>query len=602
MKRIATIDYELCQPNKCGIPCIRFCPINKTRPYKAIELSPEKQGKPIIYEDKCIACGICVRKCPFEAIHIVNLPTEIEERIVHRYGINAFSLYGLPLPVENEIIGVLGPNGAGKTTAMRILSGFLIPNFGILNGEPSKEYVLERFRGTQFYDYFSKLYSGKIKVVYKVQYVEAIQAYVKHGTVHELLRKFDERGILKDVIDYLKLENMLSKEVKTLSGGELQKLAVAIALERDANAYIFDEPTAFLDIRERINLLKALTELKPKNSYIFVVDHDIMFLDYVADLIVIVYGIPAVFGYFSKTYPAKAGIDHYLKGFLPAENMRIRDEQITFRLHDTRENIVAVDESDIIFWSHLYKRLGGFELSVEEGKVKKGEVIGIIGPNAIGKTTFIRILAGELEPDKGYVTSPALKISYKPQYLSREGSKCAIVEECLKEVNKNALDEGNWLYIEVIKRLGVDRILKKEIENLSGGELQKFYIAKTLINEADVYLLDEPSSHIDVEDQLSVARAIKRVARNRKAPIFVIDHNILLIDYAVDRLMVFTGEPGVRGLGMAPSTVSKAFNIFLKEVGVTVRRDPETGRPRINKPGSYLDREQKALGQYFYTA
>ncbi|MEM0027276.1 MAG: ribosome biogenesis/translation initiation ATPase RLI [Ignisphaera sp.] len=601
MKRIATIDYELCQPNKCGIPCIRFCPINKTRPYKAIELSPEKQGKPIIYEDKCIACGICVRKCPFKAIHIVNLPTEIEERIVHRYGTNAFSLYGLPLPVENEIVGVLGPNGAGKTTAMRILSGFLIPNFGILNGEPSKDRVLEKFKGTQFYDYFSKLYGGKIKVVHKVQYVEAIQSYVRHGTVYELLRKFDERGILKDVVDHLRLGNMLSKEVKTLSGGELQKFAVAIALERDANAYIFDEPTAFLDIRERINLLRALTELKPKGSYIFVVDHDIMFLDYVADLIVIVYGIPAVFGYFSKTYPAKAGIDYYLKGFLPAENMRIRDEQITFRLHDTREDISIIDESDIIFWSHLYKKLGSFELSVEEGKVKKGEVIGIIGPNAIGKTTFIRILAGELEPDKGYVTSPALKISYKPQYLSRKESNCVIVEECLKEINKNALEEGNWLYIEVIKRIGVDRILKKEIESLSGGELQKFYIARTLISEADVYLLDEPSSHIDVEDQLSVARAIKRVARIRKAPVFVIDHNILLIDYAVDRLMVFTGEPGVRGSGMAPSAVSRAFNTFLKEVGITVRRDPETGRPRINKPGSYLDREQKALGQYFYT-
>ena len=601
MGRIATIDYELCQPNKCGIPCIRFCPINKTRPYKAIELSSEKQGKPVIYEDKCIACGICVKKCPFKAIHIINIPTEMEEKIVHRYGINAFSLYGLPIPVENEVVGILGPNGAGKTTAMRILSGFLIPNFGILDKEPSKEYVLEKFRGTQLYDYFNKLYSGKIKVVYKIQYIEAIQAYVKQGIVYDLLKKFDERGILKEVIDYLNLGNMLSKNVKTLSGGELQKLAIAIALERDANTYIFDEPTAFLDVRERINLMKALTELRPRNCYIFIVDHDIMFLDYVADLIVITYGVPSVFGYFSKTYSAKAGIDYYLKGFLPVENMRIREEQITFKLHDTRDDVIAIGEGDVIFWSQLFKKLGDFELLVEEGKVKKGEVIGIIGPNATGKTTFIRILAGEIEPDKGYVTSPSLKISYKPQYLSRDSVNCTIVKECLKDVNKAALEESNWLYIEVIKRLGVDRILEKEIEKLSGGELQKFFVAKTLIKEADVYLLDEPSSHIDVEDQLSVARAIKRIARMRKTPVFVIDHNILLIDYAVDRLMVFRGEPGVKGFGMSPTVVSRAFNNFLKEVDITVRRDPETGRPRINKPGSYLDREQKTSGQYFYT-
>ena len=397
------------------------------------------------------------------------------------------------------------------------------------------------------------------------------------------------------------MEKMLHKNISSLSGGELQKFAVAIALERNADVYIFDEPTAFLDIRERLNLLKALTELKPKNSYIFIVDHDIMFLDYVADLIVVAYGVPSVYGYFSKPYPAKAGIDNYLKGFLPAENMRIRDEQIIFRFHDMKEEIEFLDQ-DVITWSRLYKRVGDFELEVEEGSIKKGEVIGIIGPNAIGKTTFIRILAKELEPDKGYVVGSAMKIAYKPQYLDRKNLNCNVVEECLKSVNKEALNENNWLYTDVIKRLGVDRILKKEIEDLSGGELQKFYIAKTLISEADIYLLDEPSTHIDVEDQLAVARVIKRIARLRKAAVFVVDHNILLIDYAVDRLMTFTGEPGIRGFGRKPTAVSRALNDFLREVNVTVRRDPETGRPRINKPDSYLDRQQKLLGQYFYSS
>ena len=600
MARIAVIDYDLCHPEKCGVPCIRFCPINKTKPYKAIELSETKQGKPIIYEDKCIACGICIKKCPFEAIHVVNLPVEVEEKLVHRFGVNEFKLYGLPIPVKDRIVGVLGPNGAGKTTAMRILSGFIVPNFGMLDEQLSKEEVIARFRGTQLYEYFEKLYSGRLKVIHKIQYIESLRQHLRHGTVKEWLKKYDERGIFRDVIEHLKMNSMISKEVNTLSGGELQKLAVAIALERNADVYILDEPTAYLDIRERLNLLHALDELKPKQSYVFIVDHDIMFLDYVADLIVIVYGIPGVYGYFSNPYAAKTGIDNYLKGFLPAENMKIRDEVITFRLHDARDEVAILNEVEIISWSQIHKRLDSFELVVEGGEVRKGEVIGIIGPNGIGKTTFIRILAGELKPDEGYVTSPLLNVSYKPQYLSIDKLRCESVEECVRNTNKEAFNENSWLYVEIVKRMGVDRILKKNVSTLSGGELQKLYVTLSLIREADVYLLDEPSSHIDVEDQLSIARVIKRVARLRRVPIFVVDHNILLIDYAVDKMMVFTGEPGVKGLGKAPTSVSRAFNEFLKDVSITVRRDPETGRPRINKPGSYLDRQQKLAGNYFY--
>ncbi|MEM2389382.1 MAG: ribosome biogenesis/translation initiation ATPase RLI, partial [Ignisphaera sp.] len=498
-------------------------------------------------------------------------------------------------------IGILGPNGIGKSTAMKILSGSLIPNIGRFDIEPSRDRVLEKFKGTVYYDYFSKLYQGQLKVIQKIQYIELIPKYIRSGRVEELLKRIDERGMYRDVIDALHINPMLGKDISTLSGGELQKLAVAATLLRDANVYIFDEPTGFLDIRERLHVLMALDRLLPRNSYIFIVDHDLMFLDYIADLIAIAFGIPGSYGMFSKVYTAKAGIDHYLKGFLPSENMRIRDEEISFRLHEAREDGYIAKSSEVVFvWNNLVKKLDGFTLNVEPGQAYRGEVIGIVGPNAIGKTTFIRILVGELEPDTGYTTSTAFKMSYKPQYLERVVKDCNTVLECLKSVNSDAIKEDSWLYVEVVKRLGVDRLLSKELESLSGGELQKFYIAYTLIRDADVYLLDEPSSHIDVEDQLSVARTIKRIARLRKSPIFVIDHNFLLIDYSVDRLMVFSGVPGREGYGSAPDSVAKVLNSFLKSMGITVRRDPDNGRPRINKPDSYLDRQQRALNQYFY--
>jgi ATP-binding cassette subfamily E protein 1 len=600
MARVATIDYEVCNPSKCGTPCIRFCPVNKTKPYKAIELSEQKKGKPVIYEDKCIACGICVKKCPFKAISIVNLPEEVEEKLVHRYGPNAFKLYGLPIPIRGKFVAVIGPNGVGKTTALRILSGNLIPNFGRYDAEPQKDYVLNRFKGTQLYTYFYDLYYNKLKVVLKIQYIEHIPKYVK-GVPRSILMKVDERGIMRDIVTLLNMEYMLDKDISILSGGELQKLAVAVALAKDNDVYIFDEPTSYLDVRERLNLAKALDELVPRDRYVLVVDHDLMFIDYVADLVVVTYGVPGVYGMFSNPYTANTGIDHYLKGYLPSENVRIRDESITFRLHDSRVDLGSEVEEVLCTWSNIKKKLGVFELTVEAGEVRKGEVIGIVGPNSIGKTTFIRILAGEIQPDEGYTTTSAFRLSYKPQYLPRQMQGCTTVEECIKGLNREALNENSWLYVEIVKRLGIDRLLNKEVATLSGGELQKFHVAYALIKDADIYLLDEPSSHIDVEDQLAVARTIKRVARIRKASVFVVDHNVLLIDYAVDRLIVFTGEPGFRGYGFAPNTVAKAFNNFLKQLSITMRRDPQSGRPRINKPGSYLDRYQRSLGQYFYS-
>jgi ATP-binding cassette subfamily E protein 1 len=600
MTRVATIDYEVCNPSKCGTPCIRFCPVNKTKPYKAIELSEQKKGKPVIYEDKCIACGICVKKCPFKAISIVNLPEEVEEKLVHRYGPNAFKLYGLPIPIRGKFVAVIGPNGVGKTTALRILSGNLIPNFGRYDAEPQKDYVLNRFKGTQLYTYFYDLYYNKLKVVLKIQYIEYIPKYVK-SVPRSILMKVDERGIMRDIVTLLNMEYMLDKDISILSGGELQKLAVAVALAKDNDVYIFDEPTSYLDVRERLNLAKALDELVPRDRYVLVVDHDLMFIDYVADIVVVTYGVPGVYGMFSNPYTANTGIDHYLKGYLPSENVRIRDESITFRLHDSRVDLGSEVEEVLCTWSNIKKKLGVFELTVEAGEVRKGEVIGIVGPNSIGKTTFIRILAGEIQPDEGYTTTSAFRLSYKPQYLPRQMQGCTTVEECIKGLNREALNENSWLYVEIVKRLGIDRLLNKEVATLSGGELQKFHVAYALIKDADIYLLDEPSSHIDVEDQLAVARTIKRVARIRKASVFVVDHNVLLIDYAVDRLIVFTGEPGFRGYGFAPNTVAKTFNNFLKQLSITMRRDPQSGRPRINKPDSYLDRYQRSLGQYFYS-
>jgi len=600
--RLAVIDYEACHPDKCGgMPCVRFCPVNRGGTI-AIEPSEAKKGKPVIYEATCIACGICVKKCPFEAIYIINLPDDLEKRVMHRYGENLFKLYGIPTPVQGKIVGILGRNGTGKSTALKILSGEITPNLGNYREPPSWDEVLRRLRGSEAYNYFRSLVDKRLRVIHKIQGIEAIPKYVR-GEVRQVLLRIDERGMLKEVIDYLNMHTMLDKDARELSGGELQKLAIAAALLRDGNVYLFDEPSSYLDVRERLRLSLAIRDLVPKSAYTLVVEHDLAVLDYVSDYIVVAFGEPGAYGYFSKLYGTGAGIGHFLRGYLPSENMKIRDEEIVFTDKSRgEEHQLNRPETLLAEWSDIIKRVGSFRLRVQGGKIYRGEVVGIVGPNAIGKTTFARILAGELEPDEGFVGTSVLRISYKPQFLSPSifGEGALTVEEILRKASPEALNQDSWIYNDVVRKLGIVKLLPREVSGLSGGELQKLAIAVALSREADLYLLDEPSAHIDVEDRITVARAIKRVVENRKSAAIVIEHDVSIIDFIADRLFVFKGEPGREGYAEPPTSIRRGMNSLLAYLGVTFRRDPRTKRPRINKPGSYLDRFQKSIGEYYY--
>ncbi|BFH73350.1 ribosome biogenesis/translation initiation ATPase RLI [Sulfurisphaera javensis] len=592
--RVAVINYDFCKPDKCNLECISFCPINRSGS-KAIELSDLVKGKPIIYEETCIGCGICIKKCPFEAIDIVNLPDEYGEDVIHRYKVNGFKLFGIVTPKRGYVIGILGKNSTGKSTILRILSGELIPNFGDPQAKLSIDEVLNHFKGREIYDYFYQLYNKKIKVAHKIQYVEYASRFLK-GTTNELLKKADQRGKVDEVKELLNMKSFWDKDVKYLSGGELQKLLIAATLLKDADIYLFDEPSSYLDIKERVNMAYAIRELT-KNKYVIVVEHDLIVLDYLADLVNIIYGKSSVYGRVSKTYSNRVGINNFLRGYLPAENVKIRPEEIKFNLKDLTDLDFNPHALQKVIWTDIVKKLDKFTLEVKEGYAREGEVIGIVGPNGIGKTTFMRILVGEIKPDSGEVLTEGLSLAYKPQKIVPDFD--GTVQQYLENVRKDILSSSSWFFEEVIKRLNLHRILESNVKDLSGGELQKLYIAGTLSKEADIYVLDEPSSYLDVEERYIVAKAIKRVTRERKSVTFMVDHDLALHDYIADRIMVFIGEPGSHGLGKSPQTLSSGMNEFLKELGITFRRDMETGRPRVNKPGSYLDRLQKETGEYY---
>ncbi len=588
-RRIAVVDRDRCNPRKCGLECIKYCPEVRMGVEETIRL---EDGLLVIDEELCTGCGICVKKCPFSAISVVNLPAPVEGEEVHRYGVNGFTLFRLPIVRPGKIVGLVGPNGVGKTTSISILSGRIKPNLGRVDDEPDWDEVIRHFRGSELQDYLKRLADGQIRVVNKPERIDKIPQVVK-GRVIEVLEKVDEKRVLDEAMDLLGLSKLKGRKVEELSGGELQRLALAAAYVRDADVYVLDEPTNYLDVYQRMRAARLIRRLQEDGKSVMLVEHDLAVLDYLSDYVHILYGEPGVYGVVSHPHSTREGINIFLDGYLPDDNVRFRDEPISFL---PRVGSPEISENPVVVYTSLEKRLNGFSLHVEEGEVYAGEVVVAVGPNGIGKTTFVRMLAGELSPDQGTVMTEGIKVSYKPQHVkpTYEGT----VESLLRKVAGSSYSSP-YFRAEVIKRLGIERLLDRYLDELSGGELQKVAIAACLGREADIYLIDEPSAFLDVEARFAAAKAIRRRIQGENKAVIVVEHDLLTIEAVADRIMVFSGQPGVEGHASRPMDPREGLNEFLKDVDVTFRRDPDTGRPRVNKPGSKMDQLARATGRYY---
>ncbi|MFT4883860.1 MAG: ATP-binding cassette subfamily E protein 1 [Natronomonas sp.] len=601
---IAVVDLDRCQPDRCNYECANYCPPNRTGEECIVtreeryEDADNYTGGPdqiSISEELCLGetCGICVEKCPFDAIEIINLPQELEEEPTHRYGENAFALYGLPAPHEGRVTGILGPNGIGKTTAVRILAGEITPNLGDFDQEPSWETVLDEYRGTAIQGYLEDIQEGEVTVARKPQYVDKIPDQFD-GKTKELIDSVDERGVADDIVERLGIAPIVDQPIDTLSGGELQRVAIAATVVRDADFYFLDEITPYLDIGQRVTAARLIQELSEEGRSMLVVEHDLAVLDLLADNLHVAYGEPGVFGVITPPKSTKGGINQYLEGYLENENMRIRPGAIQFEEHAPR---TATRGDTLVEYPDMTKTYGEgeFSLDIEGGEIRNNEVLGIVGPNGIGKSTFAKILAGRLEPEDGAFDAD-LDISYKPQYV--EIDQPMRVDSFLRSITDD-FGTSYW-NTEIAQPLQLERIMEQNLPDLSGGERQRVAIAACLSKDADLYLLDEPSAHLDVEQRVLATRAIRRYTETHDKTAMVIDHDIYMIDLLADRLQVFEGTPAEHGHAGRPMGMREGMNTFLANLDVTFRRDERTGRPRINKPGSQKDREQKKQGEYYY--
>ncbi|KAJ3680047.1 hypothetical protein LUZ60_016325 [Juncus effusus] len=576
LKRIAIVNEDRCKPKKCNQECKKSCPVVMT-------------GK------------LCIEKCPFEAIQIINLPKNLDKDATHRYGPNAFKLHRLPVPRPGQVLGLVGTNGIGKSTALKVLAGKLKPNLGRFNNPPDWQEILAYFHGSQLQDYFTRMLKDNLKAIIKPQYVDHLPLSVQ-GHVGRILDQCNERDMKEQLCVDQELNQVLDREVAELSGGELQRFAIASAALQNADVYMFDEPSSYLDVKQRLKAAQVIRSLLKHDNYVLVVEHDLCVLDYLSDYICCLYGKPGAYGVVTLPSSVREGINHFLAGFIPTENLRFRNESLTFKVAETpqesAEEMQTYQRYKYPMMSKTHERK--FRLSVTEGEFTDSQIVVMLGENGTGKTTFIKMLAGKLIPDTVEGTDveiPEFNVSYKPQKLSPKFQ--GTVQELLhKKIRASYMDAQ--FVSDVMKPLQIEPLMDQKVLNLSGGELQRVALCLCLGKRADIYLIDEPSAYLDSEQRIVASKVIKRFILHAKKTAFVVEHDFIMVTYLADKVIVFEGQPSVDCTANSPQSLVTGMNRFLSHLDITFRRDPMNYRPRINKLDSTKDREQKSAGTYYH--
>ncbi|MEK6954436.1 MAG: ATP-binding cassette domain-containing protein [Candidatus Micrarchaeota archaeon] len=589
MTRIAIVDRNLCNPLKCNLECMRGCPSNRLRKECTFlvdkktgekhidfkyEYSKEIRSNSVAFIEPALSqgCNICAKACPFHAINVVNLPQAKEEEMVFSYGKNGFSLYKMAIP-RTGIVAIVGENGCGKSTNLKLIAKKLAPL-----KTPTKEIK----------EYFEKTKEGDL--VYKPQ---EISGEGERRKVSELLEKTANVGAgiggnskksvgaggkqngtgtrLAEMTKLFDLGKIYDRELQQLSGGELQKVIITAALLHEKDIYFLDEPFSFLDYVYRVRLINYLLE-NFQQKKVVIVDHDISLLSYLCKQSYLMFGEASAYGIVSQIYATDRAINMFMEGFIAPENMKFREESIAYKhyVEETHKNkLLELGVAKI--------RRGEFTLeNASPIKINEGEIVGIAGKNGIGKSTFCRDV---FEKNGGGT-------AFKEQVLRREGGIAG------KYLQRNDLFSENYIRTMKMKKLEF-----YEISKLSGGELQKLEIYKTLNQEKKVYILDEPTNMLDVSARISLSKMLReRVAADRA--VIVVDHDLEFLYNTVDRLIVMDGKSGENGFVKGIFSKEEGVRMLMEEFDLSYRKDPETKRLKLNKQGSKKDVKLKGEGRF----
>ncbi|MGJ8684477.1 MAG: ABC-F family ATP-binding cassette domain-containing protein [Nonlabens sp.] len=477
---------------------------------------------------------------------------------------------------EGQKIGFVAKNGFGKTSLLDIIIGKEPPNTGSVNRrndlrmafllqEPDlnpnstiEEVILD-----------SDIPTIRIIANYEkaLQNMEDADKYQAAFDAMDAANAWDFETKYKQILSKLKLDD-LSQKVANLSGGQKKRIAMAIALISDPQLLIMDEPTNHLDL-EMIEWLEEY--FKQENYTILMVTHDRYFLDRVCNEIIELdngklYTYKGNYSYYvekkeerleieqttqekaqqlykkelqwmrrqpkARTTKSKSRIDDFYQIKEAAHNRR-KDHKVELEINMERLGTKVVELHKISKSFPGKNLIDNFSYNFI-----KGERIGIIGKNGTGKSTFLNMLTGNLQPDSGkVVTGETVKIGYYTQngIDIKPGQK---VIDVIKEYGEYIpLNKGKIISAsQLLERFMFDSKKKHDfVEKLSGGERKRLYLCTVLIQNPNFLILDEPTNDLDIP----TLNILENFLMDFPGCLIVVSHDRYFMDKIVDHLFVF---------------------------------------------------------------
>ncbi|MCM4154719.1 ABC-F family ATP-binding cassette domain-containing protein [Gramella sp. AN32] len=483
---------------------------------------------------------------------------------------------------KDQKVGFVAKNGTGKTSLLNILSGKDSPDTGqviyrndirvaFLSQEPDLDPTLTIEESIFSSD------NPTLKVV--AQYEKALEnpddanALQKAMDAMEANHAWDFETEYKQILYKLNLED-LHAEVKNLSGGQKKRLALARMLLKKPDFIILDEPTNHLDL----DMIEWLEDyFKNQNFTIFMVTHDRYFLERVCNEIIELeegklYTYKGNYSYYldkkeerhqledtntdkaqqlykkeldwmrrqpkARTTKSKSRIDDF-HDIKHRASQRRQDHKVQLELNMERLG------SKIVELHNISKELGGKQLIKNLSYTfQKGERMGIIGKNGTGKSTFLNMLTGNLQPDTGKIV---IGETVKFGYYTQKGIKIKPGQKVIEVIK----EFGDYIPLKKGRQISAEQLLerflfnrKKQydfVEKLSGGEKKRLYLCTVLIQNPNFLILDEPTNDLDV----LTLNVLENFLLDFPGCIIVVSHDRYFMDKITDHLFVFEGQAEV---------------------------------------------------------
>ena len=488
---------------------------------------------------------------------------------------------------HGDRIGLIGRNGTGKTTLLKIING-LLANFkgkvvsakglriGYLSQEPDLAHDCTlRQEMLKVFEKRRALEDKMLLLAEEMETEEApnlLAAYARIQEQHEQLGGYDYEHEINRILGGLGFSELdFNLPIRVLSGGQKSRATLAKLLLEKPDLLLFDEPTNHLDINA-IEWLENYLNVE-YNGAVLVVSHDRYFLDKVVRKVweLEEHQIKIYRGNYSKYVETKrveqlvaerafkkqqAFIEHeedFIRRNMAGQRTREaqgRQKKLNRleRVEKPKSDAPTLSLSftpetrggnDILRCQKVGKAFGDKVIFTDLNfEVYRRDVIGIIGTNGTGKTTFFRMILGDETPTEGEMwVGPTLKLGYYAQELEGLNPDNEIIDEIWALRPKHTQGEirnflGKFLFSgdDVFKRIG----------NLSGGEQSRVLLAKLLLANANVLLLDEPTNHLDIPAR----EALEAALAEYPATLFIISHDRYLLNNLATKLLIFDGKPG----------------------------------------------------------